>query len=186
MGHEFEIWYRERHPRVIGVVATMCGDADVAEDAADEAFTRALAHWDRVCVMDAPDAWVTKVAINAMRRRFRRRATEARLLRRGSVATTAHLPSTNHELWAAVRALPERQRLAIVLRYVGDLTEADVGRAMGITRGAAAASLSGARRTLARTVTDFSTAEPSARIYRLADAAAAAPEPDPLEEASHG
>jgi RNA polymerase sigma factor (sigma-70 family) len=37
---------------------------------------------------------------------------------------------------AALRALPERQREAIVLRYYADLSEAQIAGAMGISRGA--------------------------------------------------
>ena len=37
---------------------------------------------------------------------------------------------------AALRALPARQREALVLRYYGDLSEAQIASAMGISRGA--------------------------------------------------
>jgi RNA polymerase sigma-70 factor (sigma-E family) len=37
---------------------------------------------------------------------------------------------------AALRALPERQREAIALRYYADFSEADIARAMGISKGA--------------------------------------------------
>jgi RNA polymerase sigma-70 factor (sigma-E family) len=37
---------------------------------------------------------------------------------------------------SALRALPERQREAIVLRYYGDFSEADIAKAMGISKGA--------------------------------------------------
>ena len=37
---------------------------------------------------------------------------------------------------AALRKLPDRQREALVLRYYGDLTEAQIAAAMGISRGA--------------------------------------------------
>jgi RNA polymerase sigma factor (sigma-70 family) len=37
---------------------------------------------------------------------------------------------------AALRALPPRQREALVLRYYGDLSEAQIAGAMGISRGA--------------------------------------------------
>jgi len=37
---------------------------------------------------------------------------------------------------AALRALPDRQREAIVLRYYADFSEADIAAAMGISRGA--------------------------------------------------
>ena len=37
---------------------------------------------------------------------------------------------------AALRALPERQREAIALRYYADFSEADIAKAMGISKGA--------------------------------------------------
>jgi RNA polymerase sigma factor (sigma-70 family) len=52
------------------------------------------------------------------------------------------------EVWELVRALPPRQRIAIVLRYVGDLDEQHIAQAMNITRGSVASTLSAARRSL--------------------------------------
>ena len=55
------------------------------------------------------------------------------------------MPSAEHgamallersEVIAALRALPERQREALVLRYYADLSEADIAAAMRISRGA--------------------------------------------------
>jgi RNA polymerase sigma factor (sigma-70 family) len=110
----FEAWYLREHPRVIGVVFVACGDPDVADDAADEAFTRALAQWPQIEAMSSPAAWVCRVALNVMRRRLRRRAIERRLLS-GRRPVEGALDSTGYpEVWAAVRALPERQRLAVV------------------------------------------------------------------------
>ncbi len=37
---------------------------------------------------------------------------------------------------AALRSLPDRQREVVVLRFYGDLSEAQIATAMGITRGA--------------------------------------------------
>ena len=37
---------------------------------------------------------------------------------------------------AALRALPARQREALVLRYYADLSEAEIAEAMGVSRGA--------------------------------------------------
>ena len=56
------------------------------------------------------------------------------------------------ELWAAVAASPERQRTAVVLRYVADLPEAGVAAAMKVRRGTVASTLAAARRSLARTL----------------------------------
>lgn len=145
----FEDWYRRLHPRVLAIVAVTCGDADVACDSVDEAFTRALDRWEKVSTMSSPDAWVYRVALNVMRRRFNRRLLERRLLMRRVVAPPPAEGELHPELWAHVGHLPERQRMAVLLRYVGDLTEAEVAGAMGISRGAVSASLAAARSRLA-------------------------------------
>lgn len=52
------------------------------------------------------------------------------------------------ETWELVAALPERQRIAVVLRYVGDLDEREISDAMGVTRGTVSSTLSAARAAL--------------------------------------
>jgi RNA polymerase sigma-70 factor (ECF subfamily) len=51
-------------------------------------------------------------------------------------------------LVAAVAALPERQRLAVTLRYQCDLTQSQIAEVMGVAPGTIAAMLSTARRNL--------------------------------------
>jgi RNA polymerase sigma-70 factor (ECF subfamily) len=129
------------------------GDAEAARDAVAEAFSRAYERWPRVAAMDSPTGWVYRVALNELRRRMRRRAFESRWLRRERPRPISP-PDIDPELWDAVAALPSRQREAIVLRYVGDLTERDVARVLGISEGAASAALVAARRRLAERLTD--------------------------------
>ncbi|MGH9077785.1 MAG: RNA polymerase sigma factor [Acidimicrobiales bacterium] len=144
----FEDWYPRVHPRVVGAVFAACGDVDVAMEATDESVARALPRWKEVSGMAFPEAWVCRVAINVMRRRLRRRSMEARLLdrRRRSAVPEAPASEAYPEVW--VRDLPERQRLAVVLRYVGDLPEAGIATALGVTRGSVSASLATARARL--------------------------------------
>jgi DNA-directed RNA polymerase specialized sigma24 family protein len=66
-----------------------------------------------------------------------------------SAATAATMALPDHDLWAAVRRLPRRQRQAIVLRYVGDLAEHDIATVMGVHRGTVASTLAKAHRRLA-------------------------------------
>ncbi len=149
---EFSAWYVREHRRVVASLAALSGDADAARDAADEAFVRALARWERVRAMDSPAGWVHRVGLNVLRRNRRRRSLETRLLRR-AVEVAPALPA-HPEVWDAVRRLPERQRLAIVLRFVADLPEAEIASVMGIARGTVSATLSAARASLARTLDD--------------------------------
>ena len=49
---------------------------------------------------------------------------------------------------AALAALPERQRLALFLRYYADLDYAGIAEALGISRGTVSATLHAAHATL--------------------------------------
>jgi RNA polymerase sigma factor (sigma-70 family) len=51
---------------------------------------------------------------------------------------------------SALRALPARQREALVLRYYADLSEAEIARAMGVSRGTVKSTTSRAVAALAR------------------------------------
>lgn len=151
---DFAAWYRTEHPRVIGVLTVASGDLDASVDATDEAFARALARWPRVRRMDSPGGWTTKVALNVLRRAKRRRATEHGAVRRAASLVPA--PATDPELWDVVRALPERQRIAVVLRFVAGYPEAEIAHVMGIRRGTVASTLAQARARLAEMLADDS------------------------------
>ena len=148
---DFEAWYLREHPRVVSMVAAITGRPSVAADAADEAFTRACERWERVRGMGSAGGWVHRTALNVARRRLRRIDHERRLLRRFTTSQEpeAPPPAWSVEVWDALRALPPREREAIVLRHVGDLPVAEVARAMGVTTGTVGSTLSSARQRLA-------------------------------------
>jgi RNA polymerase sigma factor (sigma-70 family) len=148
MSSEFEAWYREQHPLVLAALTVVSGRPDVAADATDEAFVRAYERWSRVRAMRSPGGWLYRVALNDLRRRCRRQAIEQKLLGRHAPTDVAAPDVPAPHVWEAVRSLPERQRTAVALRYILDLPENDVARIMGVTRGAASASLTIARRRL--------------------------------------
>lgn len=148
----FEAFYRAEHRRVLASMTAVAGSLDVAREATDEAFARAWDRWDRVQEMAAAGGWVYKVALNVLRRRMRRASLEQRLLARRPPLND--VPPAAQEIWELVRDLPERQRTALVLRYVADLPEREIANAMGITRGTVAATLAAARTRLATMVVD--------------------------------
>jgi RNA polymerase sigma-70 factor (ECF subfamily) len=141
----FEDWYRREHPRLVTLVSVAVGDAEIGRDATDEALTRAFERWDRVSVMASPSGWTYRVALNVARRRARRRVIERSLLGR---ARTVDVPGPTGELWLLVSVLPDRQRQAVLLRHVGQLTEVEIAAVMRVARGTVSATLRSAYRTL--------------------------------------
>lgn len=141
----FEAWYTALHPRLITSLAAAFGDQDLAAEAADEAIVRAFERWDTVAAMDSPAGWAYTCAFNVARRRLRRRKVEQRLLRRDRHEDVS---APAGEIWLVVADLPERQRLAVVLRHVGHLREADIAGVMGITRGSVSSTLRAAYASL--------------------------------------
>lgn len=149
---DFEHWYACTHPRLLSALVVVCGDLDLARDATDEAFVRALERWPRVRRMAAPEGWTYRVALNLVRRRSRRAKQEREL-----TAQRAMPPPTSAwdpDLWAAVRALPERERLAVALRYVADLSGTDIAELMGVASGTVWSTLDNARRHLRAALDD--------------------------------
>jgi RNA polymerase sigma-70 factor (ECF subfamily) len=142
----FDAWYSAARPRVLATLTMVCGDADAAAEATDEAFVRALARWDAVRTMASPVGWTVRVAINVARRRARRRTIETRLLRRE--VPRADVPPVAGELWLMVAELPARQREVVVLRYVADLGESAIAEVLGVSRSAVSSALTDARRRL--------------------------------------
>ena len=150
----FADWYAREFPRVRAALALATGDTGLAEEAAAEAFARALARWSRLSRGGTPTGWVYTVALNQVRSRFRRLATERRWLARQRAGHVAPPPEPDPALWDAVARLGPRARTAVALRYVADLSEAEVAEAMGLTRGAVASTLHKARARLAVLLSD--------------------------------
>jgi RNA polymerase sigma factor (sigma-70 family) len=147
----FEVWYLRERPRLVAALTALCGGnrAEAAE-IADETCARTLARWDRVQRMESPGGWAYRVALNVLRRRARRARQEMQALRAAVVAPDAVRADWSLETREAIAALPVAERTTVVLRYVADLTQADIARAMRVSPGTVAFSLHTARTKLAR------------------------------------
>lgn len=145
----FEGWYAEAYQPSLRALLVVCGgDLARAEDVVSEAFSRALERWDSVSVMESPDAWLVRVAMNLEKRRLRRKAQESTLVAMSEPTTVSQPILPNESLWNMVQSLSLRQRRAIVLRYVEDQTQAEVARRMKVAPGTTAATLNQARSQL--------------------------------------
>ena len=146
-----EVLFRACYAELVRALAfAWGGDVDAAADAVQDAFAELLVHWRRVSTYDEPAAWVRRVAINRLRSRRRVILRRASVLVRLAPGHEAHEPppSPPDELTARLRTLPERQRTAVALHYVGGLTVVEVAEAMGISSGAVHRHLFRARAAL--------------------------------------
>lgn len=145
----FERWYRQEYRAVLSLTMLVCKDTSHAEDATTDAFLKALERWNQVEEMTSPGGWVSRVAVNNAKRRLttNRLRRSLKLTSETTAIAPAHKPSDDG-LWNAVRELPQRQRCAIVLRYLDDLTQREVASELGVAEGTAAATLSQARNSL--------------------------------------
>src|SRR5688572_1571074 len=132
-------FYADQYDRVRGALALFTGDRRLAEELAQEAFVKTCQHWDRVREMDAPGAWVHRVALNLAISRARRRRTEERVGRsegaRVEPAPGADTGVGDTAVWAAVADLPADERAVIVLRYHADLSVLEVAAALAVPEG---------------------------------------------------
>jgi len=153
----FDEFFRHNHGAVVGVALAMVGDVETARDLAQEAMLRALRDWRRVSRLERPDMWVRRVTVNLAIDSRRRRVREIREVQRRSIEeeTVTVDPAVEHSpLWHAVRALPDRQRAAVVLRYVDDLSVPEIAVVLEVAEGTIKATLSQARASLARRLTE--------------------------------
>jgi len=120
-----EQFCREQYARLVGSLALYTGDREVAEDLAHEALARALTAWPRVAAARSPGAYVQRIAFNLAHRHFRRASQPVKHPpREGAADAIANIP-LRVDLHRAVAQLPRRQREALLLRYVADLSIKD-------------------------------------------------------------
>ena len=147
---EFEAFYTAVFGRLVGQIYLITGDLHEAEDAVQEALTRAATRWPRLRAYAAPETWVRRVAINLARdglRRSRRRLALAARLRRRTEAP----PASDEELAVtqALAALPPAQRAVIVAHHLFDLPVEEIAAQLGMPVGTVKSRLARGRQTLA-------------------------------------
>lgn len=129
---DFNGFYREEYGSVLGLAIALTGDRSVAEEVVQDAFEAAWASWAKVGQMDKPEAWVRRVVANRSVSVYRRAATRARFLRRADAnEPLVGIPTEALEVIFAMRGLPRRQAQALWLRYMDDLTVAEIANIMG-------------------------------------------------------
>jgi RNA polymerase sigma-70 factor, ECF subfamily len=151
----FEAFYAGTVGRLLGQLLPVTGDLHEAEEVVQEAFARASVRWTRLRDYDVPEAWVRRVALNLAADRSRKLRRQARALVR--LGPPPQVPAASAEavaLLEALRTLPMRQRQAIVLHHLVDLSIEEVAATLGTRPGAVKSLLARGRRALAARLSD--------------------------------
>ncbi len=161
----------EDHDRVVRVVTAVCGDRQRAEDAVQEALVDV---WTKGRRVDDVARWVTTVAVNRARSRWRSLSAERRAFQR----LAARMPDPLDEapipfdarLAEALGALPRAQREVVPLSWEAPAARrapsgADIGAHLGVADGTVKTHLHRARSAL-RAALQGSTAEEDASDVR--------------------
>jgi RNA polymerase sigma-70 factor (sigma-E family) len=148
---DFDAFYTGSRQRVLGYVYVLTGDLGEAQDAVQEAFLRAWQRWHTIRTYDEPEAWVRLVACRVATSRWRSMRSRMRAHgRHGVDLDVAAGPGTETlDVVAAMRQLPEEQRIAIALYYLVGLPVAEVARETAAPVGTVKARLFRGRKALA-------------------------------------
>lgn len=142
-------------PRVLGLATRMLRDRSEAEDVAQEAFVRV---WRNAKAWQPGrarfDTWLQIVVLNLCRDRLRRRRevtgeSQPEIMDPAPDAETHLLEAERgRAVAAAIAALPDRQREAILLVHYQDMSGSEAAEALDVTIEALESLLARGRRTL--------------------------------------
>jgi RNA polymerase sigma-70 factor (ECF subfamily) len=156
-----EVLFARHHAEIYAYLVRMLRDPELAADLAQDAFVRAYrAH----ASLDDPTrarAWLyqiaNRVALDEIRRRKIVRFIPWSGESRGAAPSAERLAMDSHfsaELERALARIPERQRSALLLAEVHDLTGVELAAALGTSHVAARALLTRARESLRRAMAE--------------------------------
>jgi RNA polymerase sigma factor (sigma-70 family) len=121
--------------------------SQAAEDCFQETFLAALRAYPRLRPDSAPRAWLLTIAHNKAIDHFRRAARDRAP---ATEAVEIPVPAPDGAIWSAVAGLPPRQRAAVALRFIGDLSHREIAAAIGCSEEASRQSLHDGLATLRR------------------------------------
>lgn len=114
-------------------LALATGDVAMADEAIDEALTRAVSSWDTLSTYEHPEGWVYRVGLNWARGRYRKRRYE--FLSSINHERPGELEAPDLDVIAAIAALSTRSRQVVIARYYLDWSTTEVAEALGIPEG---------------------------------------------------
>ena len=134
--------FREEYGRAVSVLVRVFGDIDIAEDAVQDAFARAVARWPADGLPPSPAGWIITTARNQAIDRLRREASRSDRHAQAALLHASQEPGTGPGEEGPVRddrlrllftcchpALSQASQVALTLRLLGGLTTTEIAHA---------------------------------------------------------
>jgi RNA polymerase sigma-70 factor (ECF subfamily) len=172
--HAFvESLFTKHHSEIYAYLVRMLRDPELAADLAQDAFVKAYRAYDSLEKDENARAWLYqiahRVALDELRRRKIIRMIPWSGEARGAAPSAERIAMDlrlSGPLERALAQIPERQRAALLLAELHDLTGLELAAAMGVSHVAARAILTRARESLRRALAAEQGAEQAAEAER--------------------
>lgn len=154
-------YIRQYGKRLFGLCMTLCADPYEAEDLYQETWLKVVRNISRYDLAREFEPWLTKICVNTYRNTLRRIARSPVLSFRDTREKDTMMQSVpapekkDYEpLYEAVRNLPEKMRLTVVLFYFEDMDIRSAAEVLGVPPGTVKSRLSKARKLLKEVLGD--------------------------------
>jgi RNA polymerase sigma-70 factor (sigma-E family) len=153
--------YTAHYASLVRLGALLLRDTGAAEEIVQDAFVAMHGHWNRLRDPHKALAYLRTAVVNRCRSRQRHLMVVDKHLPRSlpdapSAEQLALRTAETDRVIEAMRGLPDKQRTVMVLRYYGELSEAEIAETMGISKGSvkshAARATKSLRQVLERSV----------------------------------
>lgn len=133
--------YLAHYKQLVRLAVVLVHDLQTAEEVVQDSFEAMHLAWQRLRNTEKALAYLRQAIVNKSRSELRhRKVVETHAPKAAPDEQSAEVAALTlierSAVTSALRELPPRQREAIVLRYYGDFSEADIAKAMGISKGA--------------------------------------------------
>jgi RNA polymerase sigma factor (sigma-70 family) len=143
--------YRAHFRAFVRTATAYLGDPEAARDAVQEAMASAIRNRRAYRGDGTVEAWVWRIVVNAIRTEYRERTKSLWFADGADEEPGSCSPDDESSVAlvrAAVRRLPERQRLVLFLRFYADMDYAAIATVAEISEGTVGAALNVARERL--------------------------------------
>jgi RNA polymerase sigma-70 factor, ECF subfamily len=152
---EVERVYRERFHDFARIAFAITRNEDLAGEAVQETFARALRSRESYRREGTVEAWLWSILVNVARSSRPQPLMQFEYVD-GDGPPAPELAVRDGDFGRWVAALPERQRLAVFLRYWADLDYRAIASVLGVEVGTVSATLNAAHATLRRSLKEVS------------------------------